>query len=299
MYRRFNRRSIPNIRVLARFGDKVQTVVTNDAGFFEIRFDIDSLLTLDSTWCEIHLELPDFHADAGWSAIGRFMSPLATAQFGIVSDLDDTVLQSDVVNLLKLARNTFLHNSHTRLPFAGVAEFYTALQRGTHNGFNPIFYVSNSPWNIYDVLVQFFEVRGIPLGPLFLSDLGLSPKRLIRHDPARHELLAIEHLLHIYPEIPFLLIGDSGEHDPEIYLKAIQNHPGRIKSVYIRDVTSSSRHRKIKMIVEQTRALGVEMLLVPNTVVAAEHAAAQGYILAEALPSIQQERHEDEALASE
>ncbi len=140
------------------------------------------------------------------------MVPPVDARFGIISDLDDTVIQTDVLHLLNLARNAFLRNAHTRLPFAGVAEFYTALQKGAQStGYNPIFYVSNSPWNLYDLLVDFFGVRQIPLGAFFLIDLGLTRDHFIRVDPVEHKLGAIDDLFSAYSNLPFILIGDSSE----------------------------------------------------------------------------------------
>jgi phosphatidate phosphatase APP1 len=216
-----------------------------------------------------------------------------SAQFGVISDLDDTVIRSDVVNLIKLARNTFLYNSHTRLPFAGVAEFYHALQRGVGQGYNPIYYVSNSPWNLYDLLVDFFEVRGIPPGTFFLTDLGLSPTQLIRQNAEKHKLGCIQTLLETHPQLPFILIGDSGEHDPEIYLKATERFPGRIRAIYIRDVSEARRDNAVQAMIDDAARLGAEMLLVPDTAVAAAHAAERGFISPEALPAIRQERRED------
>ena len=66
----------------------------------------------------------------------------------MISDLDDTVIQTNVLSILQTARNTFLHNAYTRLAFPGVAAFYQALQHGTGSCANPIFYVSNMPWNL-------------------------------------------------------------------------------------------------------------------------------------------------------
>ena len=75
-----------------------------------------------------------------------------------------------------MAKLTLLHNAHTRLPFEGVAGFYQALQRGRDGeAYNPVFYVSNSPWNLYDLLEDFLDVHGIPRGPLLLRDW--SPRR--------------------------------------------------------------------------------------------------------------------------
>ena len=72
-----------------------------------------------------------------------------TAVYGVISDIDDTVLQSKATSYLQAARLLFLENARTRLPFAGVAAFYQAMQKGLGNQFNPIFYVSSSPWNVF------------------------------------------------------------------------------------------------------------------------------------------------------
>ena len=93
----------------------------------------------------------------------------------MISDLDDTVVRSSATSVLKMAWIVARHNAHTRLPFEGVAAFYTALRLGPDSGSsNPVFYVSSSPWNIYDMLVDFLNVHGVPYGPLFLKDWSLS-----------------------------------------------------------------------------------------------------------------------------
>jgi phosphatidate phosphatase APP1 len=209
--------------------------------------------------------------------------------------LDDTVIRSDVTNLLKLARNTFFSNARTRLPFQGVAEFYSALQ-WTHETYNPIFYVSNGPYNLYELIVDFFEVRGIPIGPIFLRDIGLTEQFLFASK--EHKYDTIEQLLLLYPNLPFILIGDSGEKDAPIYLQVIENHPGRIKAVYIRDVYANiarpDHDAKMRQIAEKAQKEGVDMLLVPDTAAAAVHAAEHGYIpeskLAEIMDAAEQDK---------
>jgi len=292
-YRRFTTREIPFARVRARFGDLEQTVEANEEGFFDILLTLPEPLPAGSLWHEVELELVDYADQEGARAKGSVVVPPPGAQFGVISDLDDTVLQTDVLNILKMARNTFLQNSRTRLPFAGVAEFYRALQRGTSNTFNPIFYISNSPWNLYDLLVDFFEVREIPLGPMFLTDLGLTDEHFFRREPIEHKLGNITTLLDTYPDLSFILIGDSGETDPVIYHQAAVEHPGRIRAIYIRDVTDKSDDETLLAVAEEVRKAGSEMLLIPDTASAARHAAERGFILPTALPAIAEEAVED------
>ncbi len=293
-YHRFNSHKMPGVRITARIAGVEAQTRTDAAGFFDFEIVLDPPLISDQVWHDVRLELPEYRGQAGAIANATVVIPPSMAEFGVISDLDDTVLHSNVVNWLKLARNTFFYNAHTRLPFAGVAEFYHALQRGTGGHFNPIFYVSNSPWNLYDLIADFFVVKGIPPGPIFLIHLGLSPRHLSRPDPVRNKLAQIEHLLDTYPDLSFLLIGDSGEHDSEIYLRVIRAYPGRIRAAYIRDVTGKRRQQEIQAIVEQAHRNGVPMLLVPDTIAAAEHAAQHGSILPETLPAIRQQTAADQ-----
>ena len=171
-YRRFNTDEVPYAQVRALFHETGQTVTANDEGYFRIALSLDA--PVHPGWRDIHLHLldaPGRDMPEPVQAVGRAFVPPPEAQFGVISDIDDTVLQTDVRHLLRFARNVFLRNARTRLPFPGVAAFYRALQGTTPN---PLFYLSSSPWNLYDLLVDFFEVRGIPPGPLYLVDLGIT-----------------------------------------------------------------------------------------------------------------------------
>ncbi|WP_119071649.1 App1 family protein [Aggregatilinea lenta] len=293
MYRRFRTKEIPHARVRARFRDHEEEVTADDEGIFHINMAWETPLPLNNVWHEVQLELLDY-PDQHVTAMGQVIVPPPNAQFGVISDLDDTVIQTDVFNLVAMARNTFLHNSRTRLPFAGVAEFYLALQRGTANTYNPIYYVSNSPFNLYDLLMDFFEVRQIPLGPLFLTNLGLTDEHFFRADPVEHKLGAIDTILTTHPDLPFVLIGDSGEQDAAIYLEALEKYPGRIKAIYIRDVTPDREDKRVVEAMAHAADTDVDLLLVEDTVAAAVHAAEHGLIVPEALPGIRQERTEDQ-----
>jgi phosphatidate phosphatase APP1 len=298
-YKRYESDEIPHAVVRARYGDQETLVTANDEGFFEVTLLPDEKLPRDHIWHEVELELVDFpqrsHPLQETRAVGKVIVPPTTAQFAVVSDLDDTVIRTDVLNVLKMARNTFLRNSRSRLPFEGVAAFYRALQAGVNNTFNPIFYVSSSPWNLYDLLMDFFDVRGIPIGPMFLKDLGLTAKQLIDSGHRQHKFAIIQQLLEDYPDLPFILIGDSGQRDPEIYEEVAHQYPNRILAIYIRDVNpGSDRDREVLRIADDLRGKGIDLLLVPDTVGAAEHAVLKGFIPEAAMMEIRVERTEDQ-----
>jgi phosphatidate phosphatase APP1 len=177
MYRRFESDEVRFARVWARwsdarFGDTEQEVTANEEGFFEVHLTPAQPLPTDKIRYQVDLELVAPAEETPVRTTGQVIVPPPDAEFGVISDIDDTVIRTDAFNLLAMARNVYLHNAHTRLPFEGVAALYRALQAGTRGSYNPIYYVSSSPWNLYDLLVDFFDIRGIPLGPLFLADWG-------------------------------------------------------------------------------------------------------------------------------
>jgi phosphatidate phosphatase APP1 len=233
------------------------------------------------------------------STTGLALVPPTTARFGIISDIDDTIIVSHARNLLKVAYTTFLSNARGRVAFPGVGAFYRALQRGTTDAeFNPIFYVSSGPWNLYDLLIDFMQLNQIPVGPIMLQDYGLEEKQLFSASHRDHKLAQIRKLLETYPDLPFILIGDSGQHDPEIYRKVLEEVPARIKAIYIRDVTPDTRDSEVHKLAEEARAHGGELILVQNSLEAAMHAVEKGFISATALPEISGEKLEDEVTAA-
>jgi phosphatidate phosphatase APP1 len=286
MARRFLSSEIPHARVRASHRGHEIEATADEEGFFDLRFELAEPLEDGTAWHPVEIELlwPRTKGGEEPRATGRALVP-SGARFGVISDLDDTVIQSSATDLLKMARLTLLKNAYTRLPFEGVGDFYRALQLGrSGEEFNPIFYVSSSPWNLYDLLEDFLDVHGLPAGPLFLKDW--SPTTLGKHE--KHKLDIIRMLLATYPRLPFVLIGDSGERDPEIYRQVAQEHPGRIRTIYIRDVTTRERDVVVHRIANELRSLGVEMLLTADTAEAARHADKRGLISPDAPPTFRE-----------
>ena len=148
------------------------------------------------------------------------------ARFGILSDIDDTILETGVQRVVRMIRQTLAGSALTRSPFPGAAELYRDLAAGS----NPVFYVSSSPWNLHAFLVAFLRHHGFPLGPVLLRDLlGTAAGR-------EQKAGRIREILDLHPQLPFVLIGDSAEKDPEIYADIVRAYPGRILAVYIREV---------------------------------------------------------------
>jgi phosphatidate phosphatase APP1 len=221
--------------------------------------------------------------------------PPLDAEYGIISDIDDTIVETSATNVLAMSRTVFLHNAKTRLPFAGVSAFYRSLQLGKNGKRNnPFFYVSSSPWNMYDLLKEFMDLNDLPAGPLLLRDFGLQENKFFSSGGHMgHKFKEIENILLTYPKLNFVLIGDSGQEDPKIYQEVVKQYPGRVLAVYIRDVQLPEREQIAVKIKEELSKDKIEMIVLDNAEEAAEHAAKIGLIFSESIPEIKEEKEKD------
>ena len=282
MLRRFFSRELPEATVRAELGTSAALGKTDDEGYFELPVCSPDL-SGSGDWqsAEIEVVAAQVRGLVPVRATVDILIPGAAAQLGIISDIDDTVLQTHVTQKLKMIWVTLSGSAFTRMPFEGTSELYSALVRGASgHANNPVFYVSKSPWNLYDFLLDFLDHHGLPRGPLLLRDIGLHEA-----PPVDHKSAAVQELLETYPELPFVLIGDSGERDPEIYLEAAARHPGRISAVYIRDLGGKSRTgdraERARSLCERARSYGTAMLWVEHASRALSHARQHGLAKAE------------------
>jgi phosphatidate phosphatase APP1 len=255
------------VPVRATFQGRRYEAVTDREGYFH--FDL-AVRKGAVGWQEIAFES---------GATGRVLIASPDARFGVISDIDDTLVPSGATRKLRMVLKLALSNALTRKPFEGVAAFYRAL----HAGVNPIFYVSKSPWNLYLPLLELLRIQKIPLGPLLLRDYGL---HLLRRGKQEHKLVQITRILETCRSLPFVLIGDSGERDPEIYSEIVRRHPGRIRTIYIRAVEpDAQRLAAIGRLADRVRPTACQLVLFPDTAFAAAHAAGEGLIRKLAVPS--------------
>jgi phosphatidate phosphatase APP1 len=292
-YKRYATREIAGAHVAVHWGDKRWEGTTDDEGFLELW--VPPPAHVEPGWNQVELELL-------WpepQGVARVPAPVLVAgpraELGVISDIDDTVIVTGVTNPLKRAWALFLTEHRTRLPFAGVDAFYAALRDGHAGGAeNPIFYVSSSPWNLYEHLDEFMAVHRIPAGPLLLRDWGLSRHGFAPGGGHGHKLEKIRGVLSTLEHLPFILIGDSGQEDAEHYRTIVSEYPGRIRCVYIRNVPSKSRRAvELEHLAHEVRAAGSQMVVVDDTVTAARHAAQAGWIRWEEVPRVREHQRED------
>lgn len=292
-YRRFESDEVPGERIKLQFGSHVVEVVTDHEGYYQA--SLPGCGPVDALWTNAAASL----ADGSLLTPQPLLQVHADARIGVISDIDDTILESSVTNWKTAAQLTFLHNARTRKPLKGVAKLYQALQAGAHGtGRVPIFYVSSSPWNLYDLLEDFMELNAIPPGPISLRDLGTDAGKFIKTRGHGHKLERARELIQRFPNLRWVLLGDSGQADAELYTHAAEEFGDRIAAIYIRDVDphlESDYDRAVGAHFERVTTSGVPMLLAKDSRAIAEHAAGLGLIDRAWLEAIGREVERDDA----
>lgn len=296
LYHRYESDEISGAKVCFRFAGKEGSLTTDHEGYFQATIPNEQGL---KGWQTIEYTLLEPYAkDQAPVQISEdvlLQSP--NSSFGLISDLDDTVIVSKTTNFLKKIRLLLFNNERSRKPFEGVSAFYSALERGK-NGIqaNPVFYLSSSSWNLYDMFSHFCQLNHLPKGVFLLRDVGLDKKKFYRTGHNTHKLENISAVLETFRSLPFLLIGDSGQQDPEIYQTVVQQNPGRIIGIYIRDVHPKANQKRdlhVNAIAQQVSDAGVPMKLVRDSYEAALDAAQRGWISTSRLEQIRQETLEE------
>ena len=277
--RRIRRRALAGVPVTATLGTATSEAETDRDGYYRVHLNLFGKPAGGKD---------GWHAAKLTVAVGPIIEaetsvfiPPPGSRFVVVSDIDDTVMHTGVANKLAMLWRLFVARAESRVAFSGVAAFYRALHHGVNGGeANPILYVSRAPWGTYDMLTTFFRAHDIPVGPeLFLREWGLSWRHPWPRRASDHKCELIDNMLALYPDMPFVLIGDSGQHDPEVYADIVQRHAGRVTAIYIRDVTPNPQRRaKVERLARNVAGSGSTMVLAADCTVMAEHAAVSGLI---------------------
>ena len=292
--RRLESDEVPEVSLKASFRGASAEMVSDHEGYYEVHI-ATAMAPSDALWESAVVSLAD-----GTLATPQAVLQIApTARFGVISDVDDTVLHSSVTDWKRAARLTLLHNARTRKPLKGLAALYRALQAGAGgDGRNPIFYVSSSPWNLYDLLDRFLELNAIPAGPIYLRDYGTDTGKFLASAGHGHKLERARALIRRLPHLEWVLIGDSGQADAELYAELAKEFGARIRAIYIRDVDldrDSPRDSYVDGWIERVAGTRVPMLRVADSQVIATHAKGLGLIAASSLPGVAAEVRLDEA----
>lgn len=225
----------------------------------------------------------------------RCLIPNPQSRFGIISDIDDTVLDSAVTSPLKLMSLLMFGNWLRRAAVEGTPDLYQSLVKGpTGNDHNPVFYVSSSPWNLEPVLTAFMKRVGLPAGPMMLRDLGIGRDADLGLSHG-HKEVKIAHLLETYPKMRFVLLGDAGQEDAAIYARICERFGDQVIVAYIRQVGSMPSDRVVRAVAHENDS-GTPIYLLPGSKSITGDAIKRGLIRddAEVASGNASDGHEDE-----
>lgn len=291
MLRRYESDEVPGARLRIAFDGHSEEVESDEEGYFDATLPVSfSVAQAERGWHTAAVELlqPVSDGAAPKAFEAQVLVPPPSAKIGIVSDIDDTIVKTGATDLLRHARTVLLNSARTRTPFAGVAPLYQGLARGGGDRpVNPIFYVSSSPWNLFDLFHEYMRYHEIPEGPIFLKDFGLERDRLFKSGHGEHKAAWIERLMELYPDLGWILIGDSGQKDAEIYSGIAERHPRRVRAIYIRDVASDGRGDDVRRMLGDMKAPDVATVVDADSRAAARHAAGEGWLSEQSLAAVE------------
>ncbi|MGB0522746.1 MAG: App1 family protein [Flammeovirgaceae bacterium] len=298
-YKRLESDEVPGALLEVEFNGVKKEVKSDNEGYFYLPFEFDEPILYSKKRHQFTIKLLDFPVNTEVNSEGvqgEIFLPPAVTDFGVISDVDDTIMRTDATNLFRMAWTTFTGNARTRIAFKGVGKFYEALRLGkSRENDNPFFYVSSSPWNLYDLIHDFIALNEIPEGPLLLRDYGIDESKFVMSTHSQHKRKEIENIFKVYPQMKFVLIGDSGQEDAFIYYNIAKDYPEKILAVYIRDAKVLDQAIRVKGAIKRAIDEGIDMHLVNDSLAAAHHAVQAGLIHPDMLPAIEQEMLDEEA----
>lgn len=268
---------VPGVALVIESEGKTHEVESDDEGYFRLDTEINRALPDQTCWEKVIVRATRAKTEEGAYEL-RVLAPGTARKIGVISDIDDTVLETGATNLLSKGWNGLFMSPEDRLAVPGAPELYEMLGGRSEAPVNPIFYVSSSSWNVYGLIRRFMELKGIPRGPMFLKDFGLSETKFFSGSHIEHKIEAIETILSRYPDYKFLLIGDNGQKDVETYHRIVHNHCSQVAGVFIRDVGGSCRDGDSKILLQEIEDKGIEVFCEERMDEAREVAARIGFV---------------------
>lgn len=232
---------VPDVAIRLEGYGGIHETKTDSEGYFDFRIPLAGRdLPAQTKWEEASISAPD-HDTHRAKVAAPVLAPGRETQLGIISDIDDTVVETGATNFLKNWRRVLVHQPEDRLAVPGASKLYRMLVVDHQAPRRPVFYVSSSPWNLYGFITEFMELNEIPHGPMFLKDYGIDRTKFIASGHGDHKLTAIETILAFYPGFKFLLIGDNGQKDVDVYAQVVEDYPDNVAGVFIRDIAGTCR----------------------------------------------------------
>ncbi len=205
-------------------------VPTDRSGYIDVRLENGAL---EPGWRPI-----DYSTVEGRTTTGDVQVIDPSVDFGIISDIDDTIISTMLPRLMLAAWNSFVVHESARQAVPGMARLYRDLL-DRHPG-APLVFVSTGSWNTQPTLTRFLHSRRFPQGAMLLTDWGPTSTGWFRSG-REHKEREVRQLAADFPNIRWVLVGDDGQHDPAIYGRFSREFPEQVRAVAIRQLTPAEQ----------------------------------------------------------
>jgi phosphatidate phosphatase APP1 len=226
-WRSFTGIQVAHAEVTITAGRATREVKADRGGVVDVRIDVK----LSPGWHDIAISV-----EGSEPVVAPVFIVDPSIGFGLVSDIDDTVMVTALPRPFLAAWNTFVLDEHARRPVPGMAVLYERITR-THPG-APVIYLSTGAWNVAPTLTRFLERNLYPQGALLLTDWGPTHDRWFRSG-REHKRNSLVRLGEEFPDLKWLLVGDDGQHDESLYGDFAQENPHNVAGVAIRQLSTS------------------------------------------------------------
>ena len=218
--------------VVVEVGGRSFELTCDRGGYLDATVEVDQ----EPGWHEARLRVA--HPDVAGTA--EVVLPILViaddVRIGVVSDIDDTIMVTALPRPFLAAWNAFVLHENARRVVPGMPVLYAEIEH-RHPG-TPVIYLSTGAWNVAPALRRFLASHGFPAGPLLLTDWGPTNTGVFRSG-REHKDHNLRQLVAMFPQITWLLVGDDGQHDPEIYGSLAREHPDRVRAIALRELTPS------------------------------------------------------------
>lgn len=278
----FSLKTIPDLRVVLRVGSVVAETYAEEDGYF--RFQVPFHEPMEGGWHPYEVSVDDQSGKDKYYVTRQeeFFIPYESS-YGIISDIDDTFLISHSRRSLKKLFVLLAKNVKSRKPFDDVVKHYQLLSLASRT--NPVhpanifFYVSSSEWNLYDMIIRFAELNGLPKAILKLKKIksGLDDFIMTGAGSHGHKFRKIQNIVEFYPELQFILLGDDSQKDPEIYEQICAQYAANIRAVYIRQTRKRSKS-ETTLLLKKIQESGVDTCYFSHSNKAIIHSIETGIV---------------------
>lgn len=224
-WRSFLAASVAGAPVEVRVGSTVHHLVTDRGGY------LDQVIAADLApgWHTIELRTRDGSVS---TAPVQVIDPAVRS--GIVSDVDDTVVVTRLPRPFIAAWNAFVRHENAREAVPGMASLFARLLADEPR--LPVLYLSTGAWNSAPAVGRFLRRHRFPPGIMLLTDWGPTNTGWFRSG-RRHKVAQLHRLFTEFPDVQWVLVGDDGQHDPEIYAGAARHFPQHVRAILLRQLT--------------------------------------------------------------